>query len=142
MTEPEIVRLAFICTANSVRSQMAEGFARAWAKDHVAIESAGLSPMGVSRRATEVMAEVGIDLSGQTSKGIEALSPDQDFVITLCDDAARYCGTIPAKRASFHWSIPDPSGGPVGLEAWRDVRDLIARTVRAFLADNHLLKDS
>jgi len=144
MSEPEIIRLAFICTGNAARSQMAEGMARSWAKDNVWVESAGLCPMGLAPNAVKVMAEIGIDISAQYSKGLDKVDRELDFVITLCDHAAKYCPSIPAKRERVHWSIPDPGGdcGDRGdpLKLYRQARDMLAERIRTFLADRDLLK--
>jgi arsenate reductase len=144
MSESEIIRVAFICTANAARSQIAEGLTRAWAKENVWVESAGLRPMGLARTAIEVMAEIGIDISHQRSKGIEELGPDQDYVITVCDNAAEYCGTLPAKRENLHWPIPDPGGmfdcpGDT-RQLYRQAREMLATRIQQFLAERNLLR--
>ena len=142
MTE-QIVRIAFICTGNSARSQMAEGFARAWANEHVVVESAGTNPFGLSRTAVQVMAEAGIDISHHTSKDLSHIDPEPDFVITLCDSADRNCPLLSARRERLHWPIGDPSrfeGSETSLERYRHVRDVLAEKLRAFLAEHHLLK--
>ena len=142
----EIIRLAFICTGNSARSQMAEGFARAWAADRVIVESAGVRPFGLSQKAVAAMAEVGLDISRHYSKGLDEIAPEQDFVITLCDHADQFCGSLPAKRERLHWPIPDPVG-PMGdrddpLQSYRRARDLIAQKIRQFLSTPALLTDA
>lgn len=145
MSKPEIIRVAFICTANAARSQMAEGLARAWAKDNVWIESAGIQPMGLARTAVEVMAEIGIDISNQRSSGLDELSDDQDYVVTVCDHAAEYCASIPARRETIHWPIPDPGGAhnypgdPSQL--FRQAREMLSDLIRNFLAERGLLKE-
>lgn len=136
------VRILFICTGNAARSQMAEGFTRAWAADHVWVESAGIRPFGLSQTAVRVMAEVGIDISRHQSKGLDQVAASPDFVITLCNHAAQTCPTIHATRQKLHWPTLDP-GGPDGpadpLERYRQIRASLADRVRTFLTDHDWL---
>ena len=124
------MRLLVLCTHNSARSQMGEGWLRHWAKEaslEAEVFSAGTEATRVKMEAIEVMAEVGIDLSAHTSKTLYDL-PDPwnfDLVITVCDSAAENCPVYPAKTRCLHVSFPDPSGK--GLEAWREVRDSLGR---------------
>jgi arsenate reductase len=105
------LKIMFLCTGNSCRSQMAEGFARALGKDRVESFSAGLIPAGVHPRAITVMKEVGIDISGQQSKSIdERLLRSMDMVITLCDNAEEACPWTPQEIKKLHWPIKDPVG--------------------------------
>ena len=111
----------FVCTENACRSQMAEGWARKLLPDWQAY-SAGSKPRGsVDASAIVVMQEVGIDISGNASKGFDALPVKElDYVVTMgCKDG---CPFVPAKR-SFAWDIPDPAGKD--LDFYRQVRDLI-----------------
>lgn len=86
------LKIVFICTGNSCRSQMAEGFARHLGGDGWEVHSFGLEPKGVHPLAIEVMREVGVDISGQSSKGIdEGLLRSADLVVTLCGDAEERC---------------------------------------------------
>jgi len=128
------VRLLFLCTGNSCRSQMAEGFARAAGGAKVEVYSAGVEARGVHPLTVAVMKEAGVDIGGQTSKTLDAL-PRQDFdlVVTLCDEAAGGCPVLPGNPVSVHWSLPDPAAARGGeaaqLEAFRKVRDEVRRSV-------------
>ena len=130
-------RVLFICTHNSARSQMAEGYLRHIAGDRFDVYSAGTEATVVRPQAIEVMAEIGIDISGQTSKTLQQYLPERwDYVITVCDDANESCPVFPGTSDRSHWSFPDPSKA-TGTEAerlqvYRDVRDQIARRIRTF----------
>ncbi len=126
------VRIAFVCTANSARSQMAEGLARAILPDNVEVASAGTFAWRVHPLAIEVMAERGIDISRQRSKSVEELEGEFDYVITLCDSAAATCPNLQGKRARLHWPFPDPvaSDRENQKEAFREVRNLIEERIR------------
>jgi thioredoxin type arsenate reductase len=126
--------ILFLCTANSCRSQMAEGFARKLARQNVRVYSAGTEPKTVHPLAIRVMREVGIDISKQKSKGLEAVPLDKiDLVVTLCGEAAESCPTLPLKAERFHWPLPDPARAngneEVALKTFREVRDEIRRRV-------------
>ena len=102
--------LLFLCTGNSCRSQMAEGFARAIAPNDIKIMSAGLEAKGLHPKAIEVMAEVGIDISHQKSKTLADLdSLAFDVVITLCEHARENCPALPGAPGLIHWALPDPT---------------------------------
>ena len=134
----------FLCTGNSCRSQMAEGFFRSLAGGQ-GVWSAGTHPMGVHPLTVEVMKEAGVDISSHTSKGIGDVPLDKvGTIVTLCADAAS-C-PVPADEATrIHWPIPDPvaAAGPDGevLEGFRRVRDQIRvhvlELVRAHGAREH-----
>jgi arsenate reductase len=132
-------KVMFLCTANSCRSQMAEGFARELGKGLIEAYSAGLMHAGVQPRAIAVMKEVGIDISKQESKEIdEDLLRKMDVVITLCDNAAEACPWTPPAIRRLHWPIQDPVG-TVGTEEkimkeFRRARDEIKEKVRDFIA--------
>lgn len=120
----------FLCVANSARSQMAEGIARALAPAPVRISSAGSRPTGLNPLAVEALAEIGIDISGHVSKGLDAVPPaDVDAVITLC--AEEVCPAWLGKATRLHWGLPDPAqaggSGAERLQAFRDVRDELRR---------------
>lgn len=101
----------FLCTGNSCRSQMAEGFARDMFPPNIQIFSAGISPVGINPWTIHIMDEAGIDIRGQRSKGISAIPVDRiDTVITLCGHAEAYCPTFPGPVARHHWPIDDPVG--------------------------------
>lgn len=103
-------RVLFLCTHNSARSQMAEGYLRALGGDRFEVESAGIEARGVSPLAIQAMAEEGIDISTQESKTLDRFVEQPfDLVITVCDDAAEACPVFPNARERRHWSFPDPS---------------------------------
>jgi arsenate reductase len=122
-----VAKILFMCVANSARSQMAEGLAKKLLGPNVKVQSAGSKATGVSPFAIEVMAEIGIDISKQTSKAVESIKPDSvDTVITLC--AEEVCPVFLAKAKRFHWPFPDPGG--LGsddeiLVRFRETRDKI-----------------
>jgi arsenate reductase len=125
-------RVLFLCTGNSARSQMAEAFLRKYAGDIFEAHSAGLEPKGVNPLTTRVMKEAGIDISEQTSKGIETYLGKTDFqyLITVCDDADQNCPTgLPGIKTRMHWSFEDPArlqgAEEENLAKFREVRDLI-----------------
>lgn len=123
----------FLCTGNSCRSQMAEGFTRHLVKDLIDTYSAGIKPKGIDPRATMVMAEIGIDISRQQSKSTADIKNMAfDFVITLCDNAQKTCPSFPAKTSLFHVGFDDPpklaensKNQQEALEHYRRVRDEI-----------------
>ena len=132
-------RLLFLCTHNSARSQMAEGFLRARAGDRFEVASAGTEATRVHPFAIRAMAEVGIDLSGHVSKTLDRfLGQPWDYVITVCDSANERCPVFPASTTRVHWSFDDPSRA-AGTEeerflVFRRVRDEIASRLSAWLA--------
>ncbi len=133
-------RVLFLCTHNSARSQMAEGLLRWMAGDAYQALSAGTEATAVRPEAIEVMAELGIDISGQTSKTLETfLGQRIDWLITVCDQAREACPTLPGVRNQLHWSIDDPGHLPgtraERLAAFRAARDDLARRIQAFLAE-------
>jgi arsenate reductase len=136
-------RVLFLCTGNSARSQMAEGWARFLSKGKAEAFSAGTEPKPLSPLAVQAMADVGIDISGQQSKSLEVYSGQPfDFVITVCDRAKESCPVWPGAKQRIHWSFDDPADatGTVAqrLEVFRRVRDEIRNRVRLFLAANKI----
>jgi arsenate reductase len=123
--------ILFLCVANSARSQLAEGLARAHFGEKARIFSAGATPAGVNPLAVAALAEVGIEASGQTSKSVSAIEPeDVDLVVTLC--AEQVCPAYPKRVKKLHWPLPDPTAAPPGaerLEAFRRTRDELARRI-------------
>lgn len=123
-------RLLFLCVANSARSQMAEGLARRRFGRHAQIQSAGSRPSAVNPLALRVMQEIGIDISGQTSKSIDTIEADSvDTVVTLC--AEEVCPAFLGFAQRLHWLLNDPAVA-TGTEAerlqkFRAVRDEITR---------------
>lgn len=139
MSKPKIL---FLCTGNSARSQMAEAFIRKYADDRFEAHSAGLEPKGLNPLTVKVMKEVGIDLSGQTSKSVEVYLGKTlfQYLVTVCDDADKNCPTVwPGVSTRLHWSFQDPAAVE-GTEAeklakFREVRDLIDQKIQNWLAE-------
>ncbi|WP_026486501.1 arsenate reductase (thioredoxin) [Caldanaerobius polysaccharolyticus] len=136
MSQKKIVY--FICTGNSCRSQMAEGFARHYGSDVVDVISGGVEAHGVNPKAIEVMAEKGIDISSHKSKLIdESLLFKSDYVVTLCGDARDKCPVLPPSVKSMHWGLEDPAKTTGTdeeiMDAFRKVRDEIERRVKELL---------
>jgi arsenate reductase (thioredoxin) len=132
------MRVLFVCTHNSARSQMAEGMLRAWGGDRFEATSAGTEATRVRPEAVEVMREVGIDISGQTSKSVQPFIGEAfSWVITVCDSARETCPVIPGASQQAHWSIDDPAAvegtDDERLEAFRAARDAIRDRVRDFV---------
>lgn len=106
---PHIPKILFICTGNSCRSQMAEGWVRYLKKDILQSDSAGIEKRGLDPLAIQVMDEVGVDISRQTSKLINELKEkDFDYVVTICEDANRNCPVFPGKAKRIHNAFDDP----------------------------------
>ena len=119
--------ILFLCVANSARSQMAEGLARARFGDRVRVQSAGSTPAGVNPIAIDVLAEIGIDITGQTSKSVDAIDPASvDTVVTLC--AEEVCPAFLGHATRLYWPMPDPTAVAQELkpQRFREVRDRIA----------------
>ena len=126
-----------LCTGNSCRSQIAEGFLRKYLNDSFSVYSAGLEKHGLNPKAVEIMAEVGIDISHHTSDTIEDLPVSEfDYVITVCDNARENCPYFPAKTQFLHQGFTDPStmgGNPEELqEAYRICREAISNFCKDF----------
>lgn len=133
MSDP--LRVLFLCTGNSCRSQMAEGFARVKWAGRIEAYSAGTDPHGLNPLAVRAMREVGIDISGHASKRPEELGMAFDVVVTVCDSARESCPTIPGARV-VHVAFDDPprlainaASDEEALPHYRRVRDQI----RAFI---------
>jgi arsenate reductase len=127
-------RVLFLCTHNSARSQMAEGWLRHLAGDRFEVESAGTEATRVRPLALRAMAEVGVDLSAHTSKTLERfVQQPWDDVITVCDDANEACPFFPGGKRRLHWSFPDPSRATgtedEQLATYRTVRDAIRERI-------------
>lgn len=131
-------RVLILCTGNSARSQMAEGWLRHLAADRFDVVSAGTHPSTVNPFAIQAMAEVGVDLSGHRSKAVkEFLGQPFDYVITVCDQAAEACPVFPGPAQRIHWSFPDPAAvqgsDAVRLATFRTVRDAIQQRLAVFV---------
>jgi arsenate reductase len=106
---PKKLKILFLCTGNSCRSQMAEGWARRLKGDVIEAYSAGIESHGLNPRAVEVMAEAGVDISGQRSKTLAELAGVRfDFVVTLCDHAHESCPLFPGGTEVVHVGFDDP----------------------------------
>ena len=130
--------ILFLCVANSARSQMAEGIARSLAPPGVIVSSAGSSPASVRPEAIHVLREIGIDISGHRSKGLDSIDAGSvDAVITLC--AEEICPAFPGKARRLHWGLPDPAAGTgteeARLNAFRSARDELLRRLKVLF--NH-----
>ncbi|CAG1064610.1 Arsenate reductase (Thioredoxin) [uncultured bacterium] len=130
-------KLLFLCTGNSCRSQMAEGWAKNLLFDSVEAYSAGTNPKGMDPRAIKVMLEAGVDIAGQHSKHIDELGKIEfDLVLTLCGDANDNCPIFPGKAKVMHFGFEDPprlakgaSSEEDALGYYRRVRDEIREFV-------------
>ena len=133
-----MTRVLFLCTHNSARSQMAEGFLRAMAGDRFESGSAGTEKTSVNALAIRAMAELGIDLGEHTSKlYADVASGAWDYLITVCDDANERCPWVPGSVKRLHWSFPDPSRATGSeeerLAVFRRVRDQIQERLTDWL---------
>ena len=135
-------RILFLCTGNSARSQMAEAFLRKYGGDRFEAHSAGLEPKGLNPFTVKVMEEVGIDISSQTSKGMETYLGKVlfQYLVTVCDDADRNCPTVwPGVNTRMHWSFQDPAAFEGSeeekLNKFREVRDLIENKIKDWLTE-------
>jgi arsenate reductase len=129
-------RILVLCTANSARSQMAEGLMRAAWGDRFEIFSAGTRPGFVRPEAIEVLAELGIDISGHRSKPVdEFLGQEFAYVFTVCDSARDACPVFPGGGERIHWSLEDPAAAEGSAAERRDavrrVRNQLAEKIRS-----------
>jgi protein-tyrosine-phosphatase/DNA-binding transcriptional ArsR family regulator len=116
------VRVLFLCTGNSSRSQMAEALLRHRAGAAVTVRSAGSHPKPVHPDAVTVMAGYGVDLSRARSKHVDRFTGEEfDYVVTLCDRLREVCPEFPGRARVVHWSIPDPAADPDGYPAFERV---------------------
>ena len=135
------VRVLFLCTGNSCRSQMAEGLLRRIVPPAVGeVASAGTNPKPVHPDAIRIMREILVDISGQQSKSLDQfLGREFDYVITLCDEAQEACPTFPGAVERFHWGLPDPAAvrgaEEERLAAFRTVRNDLATRIDGLLED-------
>ena len=130
-----------LCTGNSCRSQLAEGYLRHFAGDKANVYSAGVETHGLNPRAITTMKEDGIDISGHTSNNIlEYTGVEFDYVITVCDNAKERCPYFPSNAQKFHYNFPDPAkatGTEAEIEkAFNEVRDMIKVYCINFVKDN------
>ncbi|HEX8292199.1 MAG TPA: arsenate reductase ArsC [Pyrinomonadaceae bacterium] len=128
-------RVLILCTGNSARSQMAEGWLRAMGGGRFEVYSAGTRPSGVRPEAVEAMREVGVDIASHRSKSVDEFAGREfDYVITVCDNAREGCPVFPGRTERVHWSFDDPAAAGGGwderLSAFRRVRDEIGERLR------------
>lgn len=130
----------FLCVANSARSQIAEGIARAIAPTEVKIWSAGSRPTSVRPEAIEVLREIGIDISGHKSKSVaEIPASEVDTVVTLCGEEE--CPVFLGNARRLHWGLPDPAAATPGSEAdrllaFRETRDRLKHQIEALFRES------
>ena len=134
-------KILVLCTGNSCRSQIAEGYLKQFAGDKAAVYSAGVETHGVNPRAIEIMKEDNIDISKHTSNNVNEYSHiDFDYVITVCDNARERCPYFPTKANKFHYNFPDPAKvqGTEDdiMQQFREVRNMIKEYSRKFVAEN------
>lgn len=134
-------KILVLCTGNSCRSQIAEGYLRYFSGAKAVVYSAGVETHGVNPKAIATMKEDGIDISNHTSNNIdEYKNIDFDLVITVCDNAKERCPFFPTKAKKFHYNFPDPAKA-TGTEEeikeqFRQVRQQIKDYCKQFVADN------
>jgi len=136
-----IKKVLVLCTGNSCRSQIAEGYLRHFINEKAAIYSAGIETHGVNPRAIATMKEDGLDISKHTSNNIDQYNEiDFDFVITVCDNAKERCPFFLTKAKKFHYNFPDPAKAKGTeqeiLQHFRSVRQLIKEYCQQFVTDN------
>lgn len=134
-------KVLFLCTGNSARSQMAEAFLRKYGGDQFEAHSAGLEPKGMNPFTVQVMKESGVDVSTQTSKGVDTYLGKVlfQYLVTVCDDADKNCPTVwPGVNHRMHWSFQDPAAvegsDEEKLAKFREIRDQIEAKVKDWLA--------
>lgn len=134
-------KILILCTGNSCRSQLAEGFLKKMASGKAEVYSAGIETHGVNPRAIATMKQAGIDISTHTSNHIDEYQHvDFDFVITVCDNAKERCPYFPTKAVKFHYNFPDPAKATGTeeeiMEQFRSVRTQIERYCETFVTEN------
>lgn len=134
-------KILVLCTGNSCRSQIADGYLKHFAGNRAEVYSAGVETHGVNPRAIAIMAEDGIDISTHTSNNVsEYMGIDFDYVITVCDNAKERCPVFPSRAQQFHHNFPDPAKATgteeVVMGEFRKVREMIKEYSRNFVAEN------
>ncbi|TCD11720.1 arsenate reductase ArsC [Pedobacter frigidisoli] len=135
-------KILVLCTGNSCRSQIAEGYLRHFAGGNAEVYSAGIETHGVNPKAIEIMKKDGIDISMHTSNNInEYIGIDFDYLITVCDHAKESCPYFPTQAIKLHHNFPDPAKAKGRedeiMEQFSEVRDMIKKYVQDF-AKEHL----
>ena len=134
-------KILVLCTGNSCRSQIAEGYLRYFAGDKAAIYSAGIETHGVNPKAVVVMKDDGLDISNHTSNNVdEYKNVSFDYVITVCDNAKEVCPVFPSKAKMFHQNFPDPAKATGTeqeiMEQFKIVRGMIKAYCKTFVEEN------
>jgi arsenate reductase (thioredoxin) len=135
------LKVLFLCTGNSARSQMAEAFLRKYGNDYFDVYSAGLEPKGINPFTIQVMEEIEIDMSQHTSKDLKQYLGKTHFgyLITVCDRAEQNCPIFPGMEMRLHWSFEDPAAfegkQEDKLAKFREIRDQIDERVRSWLME-------
>lgn len=143
MTGQDKIKILFLCTGNSCRSQMAEAWLRELGGDAFEVYSAGLEPHGVNPYTINVMQEAGIDMGSHRSKHLNEFisEADFDYLITVCGNADERCPVFPGMGTRLHWPFEDPAAfvGPDDEKSavFRDVRDQIKAKIQSWLEDMH-----
>lgn len=134
-------KILVLCTGNSCRSQIAEGYLKHFTDGRAEVYSAGVETHGVNPKAIATMLEDGIDISAHTSNNIDEYTAiDFDYIITVCDNAKERCPYFPSKAEKFHYNFPDPAKA-VGTEdevmaEFRRVREMIKEYCEGFVREN------
>ena len=136
-----MIKILVLCTGNSCRSQLAEGYLRYFAGNRAEVYSAGVETHGVNPRAIATMKEDGLDISGQTANNVlEYQGIDLDYVITVCDNAKERCPYFPSNAQKFHYNFPDPAkaqGTEDEIRAqFAAVREMIKKYCEEFVKSN------
>lgn len=134
-------KILVLCTGNSCRSQIAEGYLRSFATGRAKVYSAGVETHGVNPKAIATMKEDGIDISSHTSNNVDEYRDIEfDFIITVCDNAKERCPYFPSKANRFHYNFPDPAkanGTEKEIEEeFKRVRELIKDYCKKFIEEN------
>ncbi|VAX23399.1 Arsenate reductase thioredoxin-coupled, LMWP family [hydrothermal vent metagenome] len=130
------LKILFLCTGNSCRSQMAEGWARRLGNDFVEPYSAGIEKHGLNPNAVEVMSEAGVDISGHHSKTLDELvDVEFDYVVTVCGHANEKCPLFPAPTRKEHWPLADPAKAEGSKEEIMDTFRATRSEIRRRVAD-------
>jgi arsenate reductase len=135
---PDPIRVLFVCTGNSARSQIAEALLRDFGGADFEVFSAGTEPKGVNPYTIRVLAEVDVDWSGARAKSVtEFLGQPFDYVITVCDRARQTCPVFPGRHESLHWDLADPAevegSEQTRLDAFRRTRAEVMDRLRPFV---------
>lgn len=135
---PDSTNILFLCTGNSCRSQIAEGWARQMGADRFEVQSAGLEAHGKNPRAIAIMQEVGIDISGQESTVVTSeMIAKADVVVTVCGHADEHCPAVPSSAVKVHWPLSDPAKATGTeeeiMDEFRRTRDDIEARVQRLL---------